>query len=346
VVVTAPFDAHQERLFLAPFLDRLAARGLLSWRSTAYDASTIASSDLLILVRPRFPQVPGLLAAAAARSLPTLVLVDDNWIAAGREYPRFAELFTPGKPAFETFLSAVRAADATLTFNSVLAEDLHGEARRVVELAPSIDLELFPTPPARRDEGILIGYAGSPRWEDSGFAALRTFLDRHGEARLLLMVHEVPEPLRGIDPARLDLVPWTSDYGAYARALVAAAPDVMVAPLDATRFTSSKVPFKWLDATAAGAVTVCSRVPPYTGFVHDGETGLLVENEHDAWLAALERVAADVELRLRLVTTALDEVRRRFTTAQVLPSFTRALASVLPRNLASGLVRSAADQTA
>ncbi len=335
-VVTAPFDAHHERLFCGGFLERLAARGALRWSSTPYEESgdgLLDASALLVLVRPRFPEVTQLLDGAAARGLPVLNIVDDNWLAAGREYARFEALFTPGKPALETFLEALRRADATAVFNPVLAEDVRPHARRVVELPPSVDLELFAAPSTARAEGFVVGYAGSPRWEGSGFAGLAAFLARHADARLLVMAHEIPEALRGADAGRLSFVPWQRSYADYARALAAAAPDVLIAPLDATRFTASKVPFKLFDSAAVGAAGIYSRVPPYTRFVRDGENGLLVDNEPAAWERALERLAADAPLRRRLADAALRDVRSRFTTEHALPAFLALLAELLPGRL-------------
>lgn len=334
-VVTAPFDAHHERLFCAGFLDRLAARGVLRWSSTPYEESgdgLLDASELLVLVRPRFPEVARLLDGATARGLPVLNVVDDNWLAAGREYARFEALFTPGKPALETFLEALRRADATAVFNPVLAEDVRPYARRVVELPPSVDLELF-APAAPRTEGFVVGYAGSPRWEDSGFAGAAAFLARHAEATLLLMAHEVPAALRSVDAGRITFVPWQRSYADYARALATAAPDVLIAPLDATRFTASKVPFKLFDSAAVGAAGIYSRVPPYTHFVRDGENGLLVDNEPAAWERALERLAGDAPLRRRLANAALRKVRSRFTTEHALPAFLALLAELLPGRL-------------
>jgi len=335
-VVTAPLDVHHERLFVGGFLARLAGRGLLTWTSTSYEAcddATLAASSLLVLVRPRFPEVHRLLDGAAARELPVLAMIDDNWLAAGREYARFEPLFTAGKPAFEAFLEALRRADATVVFNPLLAEDVRPHARRVVELPPSVDLAAFATggaDAARGRGGFLVGYAGSARWEETGFHALARFLARHEEAELLVMGHEVPEPLRAVEPGRLTFLPWQRRYEDYARALAAAAPDVLIAPLDATRFTASKVPFKLFDSAAAGAAGIYSRVPPYTRFVRDGDTGLLIDNDPAAWEAALERLAGDPPLRRRLAEAARDEVRAKFGIETVLPKFLALLADMLP----------------
>lgn len=333
VLLSGLHDAHQNQLFFYNFFEKTAGQGLLTWRTVLYERcrpEDLEACDLVVFSRPRFPEVPALLDVCRARGVPALVMIDDNWIAAGQEFPRFERLFTPGKPAFEVFLESLRRADATLVFNPVLEEEVRPWARRVLRLPANVDLALF-GPPRPRREGFLAGFAGSPRWEASGFRGLARFLERRTDARLLVMAHEVPEELRGTPPERLTFIPWRHHYAAYARALAEMRPDVLIAPLDASRFSASKIPVKFLDSAAAGAAGIYSRVPPYTDHVRDGETGLLVENREEAWEAALELLYADPDLRERIAARALAEVRERFATEKVLPAFLEVLRSVAGR---------------
>jgi glycosyltransferase involved in cell wall biosynthesis len=333
-VLSGLHDGHQNQLVFYGYFHRMAGHGMLTWRTVLYDRcrpEDLAGSDLAVFSRPRFPQVPALLDACAAARVPVLLMIDDNWIAAGREFPRFERLFTPGRPAFEAFLDGLRRADAVLTFNALLEEDVRPWARQVLRLPPNVDFSLFAAPPRPRPPGFLAGFAGSPRWEPAGFEGLARFLGRHADARLLVMAHEVPEELGQVDPSRLTFVPWQHHYAAYAQALSGLRPDVLVAPLDASRFSASKVPNKFLETAAAGAAGVYSRLPPYTEHVREGETGLLVDNDPQAWLDALERLHADPGLRARIAQQAAREVRERFGTEQVLPRFAAVLQAVAGR---------------
>ncbi len=324
-------DAHQNQLFFYNFFQRTIGAGSLTWRTVLYERCApgdLAGCDLAIFSRPRFPEVPALLDACRERGIPVLVMIDDNWIAAGQEFPRFERLFTPGKPAFEVFLDSLWRADAVLVFNPVLEAEVRPWARRVLCLPPNVDLSLFAAPETPREPGFVVGFAGSPRFETSGFRGLARFLARHGDVRLLVMAHEVPEDLCGVNPERLAFVPWRHDYAAYARDLAARRPDVLIAPLDASRFAASKIPIKFLESAAVGAAGIYSRVAPYTDAVVDGETGLLVENREEAWEAALERLYADPELRRRIAGRALAVVRERFATERVMPAFLAALREV------------------
>ncbi len=165
-------DAHQSQLFFYNFFQRSIGTGALTWRTVLYERcgpEDLAGCDLAVFSRPRFPEAPGLLDACGQRGIPALVMIDDNWIAAGQEFPRFERLFTPGKPAFEVFLDSLRRADAVLVFNPVLEAEVRPWARRVVRLPPNVELSFFAAPEAPREPGFVVGFAGSPRFEPSGF---------------------------------------------------------------------------------------------------------------------------------------------------------------------------------
>ncbi|HYX24581.1 MAG TPA: glycosyltransferase, partial [Thermoanaerobaculia bacterium] len=318
------------------FFERLRGQGFLTWRAVRYEdcrEEDLAACDLAVFSRPRYPEVPALLDRCRDLGRPVLAMIDDNWIAAGRELPQAAAIFTPGQPPFEVFREAMRRANAVLVFSAPLEEDVRPLAARVLRLPPNIDLERFTAPAAPRQPprqpGLLVGFAGSPRLEPAGFRGLARFLARRPAARLLVMAHQVPPELAGVAAERVLFVPWRHGYDGYARTLAGLRPDVLVAPLGASRFEASKIPTKFLEAAAVGAAGVYSRVAPYSGAVRDGETGLLADNDEEAWAAALERLAGDPGLRRRLAASALAEVRERFETGRVLPAFLAALREVL-----------------
>ncbi len=330
-LLSGPDDAHHNQLFFYNFFDRVAGQSVLTWRTILYERcrpEDLDRTDLAVFSRPRFPEVPALLDHCRDAGIPALVMIDDNWIAAGEEFARFERLFTPGQPAFEVFLDSLRRADAVLVFNPVLEAEVKPWAQRVLRLPPNVDLARFAAPVMKREPGFLVGFAGSPRFEASGFRGLARFLAGRPEARLLVMAHELPGELRAVPPERLTFIPWRHDYDAYARDLAAWRPDVLIAPLDASRFSASKIPIKLLESAAAGAAGIYSRVPPYTDAVRQGETGLLVENREEAWVEALELLHGDPELRRRLAANALAEVRERFATERVLPAFLALLRTV------------------
>lgn len=76
--------------------------------------------------------------------------------------------------------------------------------------------------------------------------------------------------------------------------------DIAISPLRITPFTRCKSDIKFLDYSAIGAAGIYSRIPAYEQVVDPSQTGCLVDNQPEAWEAALEGLMADAELRQKL----------------------------------------------
>jgi glycosyltransferase involved in cell wall biosynthesis len=71
---------------------------------------------------------------------------------------------------------------------------------------------------------------------------------------------------------------------------------------------------KVIEYLASGRPMVCSDLPVLRELVAQGETALLVDPEEaDDWVAAIERLRDDLELRARLGTNGRAVHRDRFT---------------------------------
>lgn len=334
LVLAVEEDLHHVDICFTPFLRRLAATAGWQWRVADYrraEFEALAAVDLVVFCRPRFVECRAWLRECQSRELATVVMIDDNWLAAGREYPRYRHLFTPGQEPLEIFLAALRATDATLVYSPILAAEVAAYAPRVLTLPPSVPWELFLDASPRPRSRLLVGYAGSPRFDESGFAGLLEFARGHEEVEVLYMGHELPPVFAALDPGRAHFVAFLRPYAAYARALAAWRPDILLAPLDDTRFSASKCPNKYLDIGAVGAAGIYSRVEPYLSYVRHEVTGLLVANEAAAWRHALERLFDDPSLRTRLGAAAHEEIRRCFATDAVLPAFRQTLEGLMER---------------
>jgi glycosyltransferase involved in cell wall biosynthesis len=324
-VLGGPYEPHHDQLYFFNFFEQAAGQGYVSWKTLLYQTcrpADLEASDLVVFSRPRYAECDDLLEACGRRGIVTLVMIDDNWIAAGREYSRYVELFTPGKPAFETFLRCIARADATLVYNEILEEDLRPLARQVCRLPPNVDTSLFRADDwPNRPEGFLAGYAGSPRFEMAPFRALAELARRHADVHLLAMAHTRPPEWDAVPRDRVLFVPFCVDYRRYARIIASLRPDAMVAPLDGSRFSASKCPTKFLELSAAGTAGIYSQTRPYTDYVSPCRTGLLVDNTEDAWLEALEHLHANPGRRVDIARQAHEEVLGRFDTSRVLPTF-------------------------
>jgi hypothetical protein len=80
--------------------------------------------------------------------------------------------------------------------------------------------------------------------------------------------------------------------------------DIGLAPLLPSVFNAGRGPVKFIDYTRQGAAGLYSRVPPYEGFVRDGQDGVLLPPEPAAWVEAIVRWAGDAAGRAALVQAA------------------------------------------
>jgi len=77
-----------------------------------------------------------------------------------------------------------------------------------------------------------------------------------------------------------------------------------LAPLLPHAFNAARGHTKFYDFVRCGAAGIFSNVEPFASFVRHEKDGLLVENDRAAWVDAIERLATDGELRLRIAEAA------------------------------------------
>lgn len=78
-----------------------------------------------------------------------------------------------------------------------------------------------------------------------------------------------------------------------------------IIPLDDSIFSSCKSAIKFFHYSLCGVVTAASKVPPYTDEIKHGETGMLVENDPQAWFDCLESLIAAPEKRRLMLAKAM-----------------------------------------
>jgi glycosyltransferase involved in cell wall biosynthesis len=328
------WEYQHNRLYFFEYLDHLQGSGLGSYKvllDRVVTAADLAGNDLVILTRARCDRLRFILDTCAAMKIPTLYMIDDNWLSVGADYPdHYAQLFSPGRPDYENFLFALRRATATLTCSMYLAEDIAPHARRVLCLPMSVPLAAFesvPRPPPA--DGFVVGFAGSLRHNDAAFAALAAVGRQRNDVRVLLFGALSPEQERmfqGLRPMRLP----PDTYDGYIRQIRQAGPDMLVAPLENTRTAQSKAPTKYLEITAAGAAGVYSAVPPYVGHVTHGKNGILVQdsNSEAEWREAIESLLERREIT-RIWQAARDDVGKHYDVPVVAEQFRRMILDFL-----------------
>ena len=113
--------------------------------------------------------------------------------------------------------------------------------------------------------------------------------------------HEVNKLFRGLPRTSvMHPMDWPN-YLAYTGSIKR---DIGLAPLLPGSFNAGRAPSKFFDFARMGAVGIYTDVAPYRGFVRHGIDGLLLPNEPEAWVAAINELAANPVRRQRLAAAA------------------------------------------
>ncbi len=339
--------AHNQLCFFNYF-ERLRELGWLSWRTvldTAAHDLDVLRSDLVIFSRVKTDAGRRLMELCVRQGVPTLYMIDDNWLRVGADVPAYREIFAPDAPFTRVFLHGLDRADLTLVYNPILAEDVRPHAREVAQIETNIDLTLFPSTAGAREgrERLTLGYVGSVRTDTIALDALVDVVMERPNTDLFFMSGHVPEGVRRVPEERLTIAPYVFDYARYARMVCEAAPDILLAPLGDTLFEQSKCPNKYLEITAAGACGVYSDVGLYRRYVRDGDNGYLAPaHTRKAWRAAIERAIDAGAERRAVAARAHADVAANFATERRLPD----LIGVLARTLELAAARHGARRAA
>lgn len=212
----------------------------------------------------------------------------------------------------------VRRADLVTVSTPVLAA-VYGRYNRSVRVVRNaIDPSWYAPRP---DEAVLPGdprllyYGGALRMRD--YAVCRDAVDetkrRFPDARRVWL-GATGGSARSGSPADViaavdETLPFVPGVSAFAQALVAAQPDIGLAPVVGDDFDRAKSELHWLEYSMAGAATVASRTMqggPYD-VIRDGVDGLLARSKAD-WRDALARLASSASLREDLAGRARERV--------------------------------------
>ena len=99
-------------------------------------------------------------------------------------------------------------------------------------------------------------------------------------------------------------------------------------PLDSSEFSSCKTAVKYFDYSMCGIPSICSNVLPYAPVVDNGVTGLLVSNDSESWIRAIESLICSHELRSSLAEKAREKVLRNHNIDVAANAWARVFASL------------------
>ena len=218
-----------------------------------------------------------------------------------------------------TVLAMAREADfitvPTIPLKNCLETAEPQSIGRIHVLPNAIDLELWDGAQLPREEftePFVIGCVGANAL-DENFAIIKPVivkLTRKYAGRLVFKFWGIlPKPLEGLSGVELvrDREP---DLRQQAREMIKARIDLAIAPLLDLPYNHAASDIRWLENSICFVPGIYSKVTPYLNSVTHGQTGLLVDNEPEAWVAAIETLMSDHALRRSIAIKAHDEVRQ------------------------------------
>jgi processive 1,2-diacylglycerol beta-glucosyltransferase len=90
---------------------------------------------------------------------------------------------------------------------------------------------------------------------------------------------------------------------------------------ESLEFNSCKNPFKYLNYGLAGIPGIYSRSPIYEKCIINGHNGLLIDNNYEDWILAMEELGANAALRNRISNAAFIDIRDNYNIIKVADIF-------------------------
>lgn len=287
----------------------------------------IAWCDVLFIVRGSSTR--NLWAADAAKKLQRKVLGywDDNLLDIPSRYTLSHNYFS--RPEIKENINRLfEITDSFFSPNPKLAAKLSAIHRREVKVLPMVFGPEKLNPPRRKSREVpIVGYAGGPEHIQLVNSFLGPVLEAVVKSDINCNIHIMGPRPDFIDKLK-DRTTYTSfieNYYGYLEFATRLNWDIGLAPQVDSKFTTYKFYNKLLEYTAIGCAGIYSKLELYTGVIEDGITGLLVENEIEAWRDAVLRLLKDSKLRFKIVSNAYELVRNSHNRQVVAEKYATAL---------------------
>lgn len=296
-------DAYLEHKYLngnARVYDVLRAFARRLWA-----VFTLPSSDVVIVEYELLPWFPAVLERWLAwRGCRMIIDYDDALFHQYDEHPKPWVRLLLGRK----IITVMRLAHTVIAGNAYLADYARRASVHRLEVIPTvIDLARYKVKEEESVSNIFtIGWIGSPstsRYLRDIESALVTVC-REGRARVRL-VGSGSINLKGV---QLDVVPWQGETEVdEIRSF-----DVGIMPLPDEPWARGKCGFKLIQYMACGIPVVATPVGVNSEIVEEGLNGLLVKTQSE-WVAALELLMNNVELRKRLGAAGRRKVEDKYS---------------------------------
>jgi glycosyltransferase involved in cell wall biosynthesis len=297
---------------------------------TLLSLADIVWCDVLFIVRGATALSLG--AAASAKRLQRKVLGywDDDLLS----IPSYSLAFDYfSRPETRENMSRLfKITDFFFSPSAKLAAKLSAIHRSDVQVLPVVSGAEKLKPPSRKKNDVpIVGYAGGPDHIRLLNSFLGPVLKSAADNDINFNIHIVGTKPNFVDKLK-DRVKYTSYIANYYDYLDLASRlnwDIGLAPQAASEFTTYKFYNKLLEYTSIGCAGIYSKLEPYTNVIQDGITGLLADNEVEAWRDAIVRLLKDSELRYKILSNAYELVQTSHNREVVAEKYATALKTFL-----------------
>ena len=335
-IIGGYWEYHHSQLTFLNYLDKLYGTGFATYKMLIDEISApedVDGSDLVIIIRSRSTKIPDIISKCKKDNIRTLYMLDDNMVSISQDFPTdFWKRFVRGNPEYDAFIGAVGTCDFVVTYNKLLYDDISVYNRNTILFPLNINLDFYKESEDMKDDKkdkILIGYAGSTRYDNVAFTALSNVARKYDNVRVLLfggLSDEQKALFAGIDTIMLGHVP----YQMYCKKMKELAPDILLAPLTEDRTSMSKCPNKYLEIGGIGSAGIYTDLYPYNKVVEDGVDGLLVPtNTVSAWEEKICLLINDKNLLERIKKQCHANVEKNYATEKVIKRFCEMIDGVM-----------------
>lgn len=297
---------------------------------------------------------PMIEAISRAREFGLVTFYDiDDFIFGGDDYPGSFESFF-GQITLDQYVElklgvpAFRQAIALCDYGIASTPALAAEMAKILPsgqafvhrnaLGRQQEIVASKPPPAPAGEPVTIFYGSATKSHKDDFRdlvepALVEIVRRHGDRVHIVMVgYTVMSPALESIRRNLTLVDPIWDVDGYWAILKSA--DINVAVLKQTAMTDCKSEIKWLEAAMFGVPSVVSGTATYREVIEPDVTGLICDTVED-WIAALDRLVRDPDLRRRIGLAARQRVREAYGVRHMSENLAAIFARTMPQRATS-----------
>lgn len=245
---------------------------------------------------------------------------DDALYALAPEQDRGARAWVR-RSRIRSFLGMLSASDVVLLENDPNRALTERYCRDIVTITGPIDTNRYQPRPRSAGGEVIVGWVGSP--STTGYLdMLKPILQELVRRGKPVRLHLVGARRFDVPGVAVTHTPWALETEVDALATF----DIGLMPLTDDPWSRGKGGYKILQYMAMGIPTVASSVGINANLVQDGVTGFLAD-EPGTWLCALDSLAGDPDLRVRMGNAARTAALNRHSLEYHAPSLVRALVS-------------------